>query len=105
MHAKAPADLREVCCYIEHAAVVVAHEPHPRVRQGVNDLCGLEPVLDLSPACIVLMQRARDLMKRQTETAENVCDLWNRAGAAVGKPLARLLACGCHGAEPVVVQR
>ncbi len=87
MRAKDDGNQREVGHDVQHAAVVVAHQPQPRRGQSSPHPRCRQPLLDLPPGR-GLVEHARHLMKRNACPLEYVGNLRHRAGRAVGQPLA-----------------
>ena len=87
VRAEGDRDQRHIGHDVEHAAVVVAHQPQPRRCQRSTHARRGQPLLDLAPGC-GLVQHAGHLVKRNARAREDIRDLRHRARRAEGEPLA-----------------
>jgi len=105
MAAEEGALLGEIGIDVEHPAVVVAHDAHAVVFHRVCHARGLDPLGHLAPARRIVLQHARDLVKRDAGAVEDVGNLRHRAGRAMGEPFAGHLRAVAELVEPRVINR
>src|SRR5882757_4489635 len=86
MRAKGSANLNQVGRYVEHPAVVMSHQSQSGMAQCMDHLGGVDPFVNLLPALGVIMKYPGDLMKRNSNSGEDIGQLWHWARGAVCQP-------------------